>query len=277
MDSPIPAERLPKPLLNPFIAARKFQLTQHAPAEDLRPFIVNHWIVRWDLRGQPAYRQDILPYPCVNVAFEADRSVIAGVTRGRASRVIEGEGLAFGIKFKPGGFFPFFRQPISTLTDRLVPLATVFGPTALTAERRLLASPDAAVMVQIAEDFLRSLAPASDPHAIAVAEIVEAIGTDRAITAVNALEKRFGRSERTLQRLFSRYVGVSPKWVIRIYRLQEAADQMARGESVDSATLAAELNYHDQAHFIHDFKTVTGRTPAVYARDQRSEKILSKP
>ena len=32
--------------------------------------------------------------------------------------------------------------------------------------------------------------------------------------------------------------------------------------------MAAELGYTDQAHFTHDFRTVTGMTPGEYLKDQ---------
>jgi AraC-like DNA-binding protein len=73
-------------------------------------------------------------------------------------------------------------------------------------------------------------------------------------------------SKRTMQRLFSQYVGVSPKWVIKRYRLHDAAEQVASGSIEDWARLAAELGYFDQAHFIKDFKKLVGQTPGEYAR-----------
>jgi len=54
--------------------------------------------------------------------------------------------------------------------------------------------------------------------------------------------------------------------VIKRFRLQEAADKLAAGEVVNSAKMAHDLGYFDQAHFIKDFKSVIGRTPAEYAR-----------
>jgi AraC-like DNA-binding protein len=72
-----------------------------------------------------------------------------------------------------------------------------------------------------------------------------------------------GRSPRSLQRLFREYVGVSPKWVLQRLRLHEAAERMLEGR--DWAALALDLGYFDQAHFIHDFKAVTGRSPGEYA------------
>jgi len=39
-----------------------------------------------------------------------------------------------------------------------------------------------------------------------------------------------------------------------------------RGTSVDWAALAQDLGYHDQSHFIRDFRAQVGATPAAYAR-----------
>ena len=77
--------------------------------------------------------------------------------------------------------------------------------------------------------------------------------------------RRFGLSARSLQRLFRRYVGVGPKWVLQRYRLHEAAERIADGEGGDWAAFALELGYFDQAHFIKDFKALVGCSPAEYA------------
>jgi hypothetical protein len=65
---------------------------------------------------------------------------------------------------------------------------------------------------------------------------------------------RHAMSPRSLQRLFRRYVGVSPKWVLRRYQLHEAAERIAEGRDGGAAATAPELGYFDQAHFVRDFK-----------------------
>jgi AraC-like DNA-binding protein len=75
---------------------------------------------------------------------------------------------------------------------------------------------------------------------------------------------------RSLQQLFSEYVGVSPKWVIRRFRLHEAADSLAGGDEPDLAALAQRLGYFDQAHFTSDFRKLVGQTPADYRRRERA-------
>lgn len=54
--------------------------------------------------------------------------------------------------------------------------------------------------------------------------------------------------------------------MIKRFRLQEAAERIERDASVSLAELAAELGYFDQAHFIKDFKSVLGQSPAAYRR-----------
>jgi AraC-like DNA-binding protein len=73
-------------------------------------------------------------------------------------------------------------------------------------------------------------------------------------------------SERTLQRLFRDYIGLSPKWVLKRYRVHEAAERIASGEAPDAAWLAAVLGYSDQSHFIRDFSAQVGCSPGTYAR-----------
>ena len=109
----------------------------------------------------------------------------------------------------------------------------------------------------------------ADEHVLKVTEIVYRVAKERGILKVQDLVDRYGLNLRTLQRLFARYVGVSPKWVIQRYRLLEAAAQLATGESISQVELALSLGYSDQAHFIRDFKSMVGVSPAAYARAAR--------
>jgi hypothetical protein len=75
----------------------------------------------------------------------------------------------------------------------------------------------------------------------------------------------FNATERTLQRLFQRYVGASPRWVIKRYRAYEALDHLHDARPLQLAALAQHLGYFDQAHFANDFKSYIGRAPSEYA------------
>ena len=254
-------------ILNPKAAGIKFELTRHAPSTDLAFFVSRYWVIHWDL-AEP-YVQETLSYPCVNLVFERGNTRVWGIDSGRFARRLEGKGQVFGVKFRPGAFYPFLKTPISALTDRSISFFEVFGIDADPLETAMLTLDDAA-MIERVEDFLRERLPEHDPNVILVNEIVDCITADRKITKVDDIAATFGINKRSLQRLFSQYVGVSPKWVIQRCRLQEAAEQLASGEATDSAKLALDLGYFDQAHFIKDFKAVIGKSPAEYAKASTS-------
>jgi len=254
----------PRGVLYPHRRSDLGSLLRLAPSPDLAPFIAHYWIVTWDLRGHPPQTQETLPHPSVHIAIESGHSGIYGIVKGRFTRVIEGKGKVFGIKFRPGGFYPFLKSPVSRLTNRVVPLGDVFGAGGEALESTVLAKRSERAMIAVAEEFLRRQVPLCDASAEKIGQIVEQIAADRTITTVEIIARKSSLSVRSLQRLFSRYVGVSPKWVINRHRLHEVVDRLAKGETVDWTQLAFELGYFDQAHFIKDFKAIIGRTPGEY-------------
>jgi AraC-like DNA-binding protein len=176
-----------------------------------------------------------------------------------------------GVSFKPGAFFPFVHAPVSALTDTSISLFAAFGVEPTAVEEAIFAHEDETAIIECVEDFLRERLPERDEQVGLINRIVDRIIADREVTRVDHLVSRFKLSKRTLQRLFSQYVGVSPKWVIRRYRLQEAAERLAEGEEIDWPKLALDLGYFDQAHFINDFKAIIGNTPAEYVKRIRSD------
>ncbi|WII35896.1 helix-turn-helix domain-containing protein [Paenibacillus thiaminolyticus] len=249
---------------------QKFRISRHLPAPDLRPFIKHYWMIAWDLRGQSPYVQEVLQHPGVNLVFERDNTAVYGIVSGRSQRVLEGQGRVAGVLFQPGGFYPLYREPLSRLAVQSLPFRDVFGMDSGPLEQALFASEDGEAMSRIIDGFLRERLPEAEDNVKLVNRIVETVVDGRDITRVQVLAERFALHTRSLQRLFLHYVGVSPKWVIQRSRIHEAAGQAAAGALPDWAALAADLGYHDQAHFIKDFKAFVGVSPEEYARKLRS-------
>ncbi|OZI67280.1 AraC family transcriptional regulator [Bordetella genomosp. 11] len=269
MSQPPPrvAER-PKGVVDPALARRMFRLERYLPSPALSPHLDHFWLVEWDLRGKPDYTQRTLPYPCVNLVFDAGRTAIFGVMRGAFDYTLTGAGCVLGLRFRPGAFRALLKRPLHTITDRIVPLSEVFGVDAVAAERQVLGAGDDATMIAAAEAFLAPHATAGDPKVDELGGILAAIEGNPLLNRVEQLAGHTGLGMRTLQQLFSNYVGVSPKWVIRRYRLHEAADRLANGAAVDLADLAHALGYYDQAHFTRDFQKLVGRPPQAYREAQ---------
>jgi AraC-like DNA-binding protein len=69
---------------------------------------------------------------------------------------------------------------------------------------------------------------------------------------------------KTFVRRFREQVGLTPKRFARVRRMQRIIRSLRSGEAINWGQLAAQYEFSDQAHFIHDFRDLTGITPTAY-------------
>ena len=256
-----PAVGLLRPLVQPAV-----RLSRYYPSDDLAPFVDFYWIVRWTL-GDDSRVQETLPHPCVHLVVEQNASGLFGVVQGRFTKEIHGSGRAASVRFRPGGFAPFWRGSVRDLTGRVLSLHDAFGAPGVAYEQAMLAAPDDdATLVTLAEDFLRTRSPRGDEALALVSRAMSLLEQERRITRVGELAESLGVGVRALQRLFVERVGTSPKWAINRARLQDAAARVMAGEAVDWTRLALELGYFDQAHLIRAYRKIIGVPPGEHAR-----------
>jgi AraC-like DNA-binding protein len=241
-----------------------YRHVRHAPPEALQYWVEHFWLEEWEFRDDASQIREVLPHPSVQLVFAQGRSRIYGVQLGRFVRQLSGKDRILGIKFRPGAFYPFLRQSVSSIASRSIPVAQIFPDAEAAAEDVLTRSSELG-MVQAAARFMEAHLPALDPSVDFARRAVEEIIENPDVTRVQHLVARLDASERTLQRLFSRYVGASPRWVIKRYRVYEALEQLTHGRPPEFASLAQNLGYFDQAHFINDFKKLVGCAPREYA------------
>ncbi|MEU8900026.1 helix-turn-helix domain-containing protein [Nocardia sp. NPDC048505] len=259
-----------KGILHPAEQARHRVLNRLPVGPALTEFVDWYWSVRWDLRGREPYSAEVLSFPCVNVTFERDGARVGGFVNGVCTtkyiRELSGAGETFGVRFRAGGFGAFTGMDVGTLRDRVVDLTEVF-PDAAELSDRVLAEPTDEQRRALVEAYLAPRAAGADAAYRLVVRIVTAMAEDPELTRVDQVTERFDIPIRTLQRLFRRYVGAAPKWVLRRYRLQDGADLLAHGRTADLAALALDLGYFDQAHFSREFAAEVGMPPLEYARN----------
>jgi len=236
---------------------------RYPPPDALADWVEHFWLEGWELLGRTPQTRVVLPHPCVHLVFAPGRSRIYGVQLSRFTRELRGEDRILGIKFRPGAFYPFFKKPVSTIANTSA-LAQLVFPDAISAEMSVLACRDDDAMVEAAAKFLMAHVPPRDPSVDTVCGIVDEIVNDPSVTRVEHITQRCGLQERTLQRLFHRYVGASPRWVIKRYRVYDVLTQLSAGQPVAWATLAQDMGYFDQAHFNNDFKKLVGCSPGEY-------------
>lgn len=274
-------------ILAPAAMRRAVEFERFPPREELAGLVDWLWSVSFDLPPGAVHRQDVLPHPCLHVSVGntappgADPPPgpyplsprVVGVSTGVVTRVLSGRGWNVAAKSTIGGFGAFTTRPARELTGAEWPMGRILDVDATRLARDMADADTARQRADLVEDELLRLLQAADPKRVAGAREVAAVANrvveDRTIRRATDLAAIAGVTLRTLQRLFSHYVGMSPAGVIRRYRLLEAAELVRTGERVVWAQVADELGYADQAHLIRDFATTFGTTPEAYARAQR--------
>lgn len=243
------------------------------PASDfIADLITRYWFPVWSLTEPSTQRT--LQFPVCLIVISNSYARFYGVTRGLSQVVLEGDGWAAGVLFRPAAGRLLLGRPVSELVDDYVDLdalTTLDGAGLVTAVRAALAAEPGApashrAAIAAYEDAVAGFLPV-DQQGRLINAIIDWLADHPEVTRVADLADAFGLGERALQRLVENRVGLSPKWLIQRRRLHDAVAQLkAGGRSL--ADLAADLGYADQAHFTHDFRTVTGFTPGHYQADQ---------
>jgi AraC-like DNA-binding protein len=280
---PEPVERDSRGILDPWLLRQRVQLTRYPAHGVLAGLVDRFWAVRWDLPSGTVHQQQVLTHPGVNISVgNANVTPAArepgpvearlnGVARGLTTRVLVGQGWTVAALTWPGGLGAFISGPAADFTDRVVPLGEAISVEEAALIDQMLGQPEEAARVEM---LAAALEQAVDPERVTpasqVAEAARLAEVNREVRRLADLCQLAGLGQRTLQRMFLQYAGVSPTWVIRRYRLLEAAESVREGNRVSWAEVAAGLGYADQAHLTRDFRAAIGQTPAAYAQAQGS-------
>ena len=92
---------------------------------------------------------------------------------------------------------------------------------------------------------------------------------DASVQPVRAIAMDSDLSERTIQLRFRKYLGYSPKELLRFLRFKKViADILNKKDNeVDWFGLVVEFGYHDQSHLIKDFHHYLGTSPQKFVKD----------
>lgn len=190
-------------------------------------------------------------------------SFAAGLFAGPVTIDSFGASHCIQVNFTPLGARRFLRMPMSALTDRMVALDDVLGVEGNALRDELGAAPDWEARFDIAEAFvLRRLAGAGAPSP-EIAWAFDRIATTGGQARVAAIADKIGWSRKHLARRFAEEVGLGPKSVSRIVRLNRAITA-ARAGSGGWAGIAADCGYADQAHMVREFRELAGASPTAF-------------
>lgn len=253
----------------------------YTPNPELLDFVKCYWT----LTAPPTEdRQRIVPDGCMEMIFHCGdlyrqylpdgSSVIQPrcFVFGQITQPLEiaptGNTNIFSVRFHPNGFLPFATNSIKNMENRTTDLKTLFGDAGSQVGEQIVNAVDTHQRIGFIESFLLAQLQTQETTDRIAALSVQTLLKLNGQLSVDELADQVQINRRQLERKFATVIGMSPKQLAKIIRLQSTL-KMMEDQRFDSLTeLAYENGYFDQAHFIKDFKEFTGVTPSEFYANQ---------
>jgi hypothetical protein len=144
-----PKTEKPRGVLKQSAPAGEIVHQRYQPSAELAGYVEHFWSVHWELDPGAIQKVETLPHPSVHLVFEQGATVLEGIRKAAFSRVLQGKGFVFAVKFRPASFHDFYEKPLTSITNRSMDPAKVFGASFLDLEANVLrASPPAERLAQ---------------------------------------------------------------------------------------------------------------------------------
>ncbi len=251
----------------------------YEPSNDLKHFVNCYWTLEFPKEENPQ-KQTIVPDGHIEMIFHygdlykqyLDIGNILIQPRcfviGQLTQPLEieptGETGIFSIRFQHYGFLAFATIPLKEMENKAISLEILFGKDGQDIEKKILNAKSTQHRIELVELFLTKRLVDIKTIDRIVKSTVETILTANGQTQIEKLAAQININRRQLERKFSSAIGLSPKQLSKTIRLQATLKMLLNKQFTSLTALAYQGEYYDQAHFIKDFKELTGFTPKEF-------------
>lgn len=252
----------------------------YKPHEALESIVKFYWTleVPFDPKNQ---KQKIIPDGCIEMTFnfgdkikrytsENDfilhpNAMVMGQRTKSYYILPVGNVDTFAICFNPIGFANFVKTPLENLVDKETPISKLFEPTeSYELEQQMIQAIDTQKRIDCIEAFLLKKLNEKNTITNIVKSTVDTLLKTNGTAPINVILKDGVSKRRQLERHFRKQVGISPKQLGKVIRLQTTLNLLLNKKSETLTDIAYESEYFDQSHFIKDFKELVGVTPKEF-------------
>ncbi len=241
---------------------------EYQPVAELSEYVECFWTHETGTR-QMSHR--VLPDGCSDILLtrprEGQPELLLVGTMTRAAVFDLPQGWFLGVRFRPGMAPSLTHLPGKESVDQRLPLAEVWGAKAIHLSERLLVSSSIKESIALIEAELTAELKNQSGNrrsANSAQRVLQWAEEARGIVRVDDLADLSGLSTRQLRRLCLDLTGLTPKQLCRAIRFRYAAVQAQLARRGEWAQVALDCGYYDQAHFINEFRALSGLTPSEY-------------
>lgn len=246
------------------------------PPLSLSGLIDCYWVV--ESNDQTIQSQKIIPdgYPeiifhyddpyRINISGEWElqsHTLLAGQIRNHFLLENTGASGMIGVKFKPAGITELFSISMKDFTDVVVDLDSVLGEEFQSISEFMLSQTPYSKKIDQLNYFFLEKKNKMKKNGNEVREALDIIFRENGVISVSELISELAINERKIERLFNKFVGLTPKFYSRIIRFNYIF-QLIQKQQLSWSEVAHLSGYYDQSHFISNFQEFTGEDPSSY-------------
>ena len=250
------------------------------PSDILANYIKQYWVLEaMDSEGEICER--VIPTGNIELMFhykkpfmtknlndsseKQPRSFISGISSTYSDISTCGDSGMIAVTFFPAGASNFFIFPMLEIENTTVDLCDIYGERFRLVEEEIGSALNLPQKISIIERFLlEKLSPVHKNDLSLIREGVTLINQSKGQIGNRYLADKLCLSPKSMERKFSDLLGKTPKQFIRIVRFQEVLKDLAKDDPILLTEFAHKNGYFDQAHFIKDFKSLSGYTPKEF-------------
>ncbi|MHA4842770.1 helix-turn-helix domain-containing protein [Flavitalea antarctica] len=170
----------------------------------------------------------------------------------------------------PSAINSLFGIRSNEVTDDCIDLRLLPAAKLLSDYQKLIETRDPLKQIEIISNYLAAVAKSTPTNADSIVHYaLEHIIAAGGQASLRALRKQLNVTERTFERRFEQFVGVSPRLFSRICQFKSSMQQLDHQRFNKLSDIAYYNGFADQSHFIRSFRQFTGLSPLQYLRKEK--------
>jgi AraC-like DNA-binding protein len=167
------------------------------------------------------------------------------------------------VRFFPWGGYHYFDKPIADFVNRTIDIDHVWDDHAAIASQ-MMSAPSMQERVDVVQHYLTVQLSRFRKEEPEVDAAVRIIRDTRGQLRIEDVAGQIGWTQRHLSRRFTATVGVTPKFFSRVTRFLALCHRLRENDTTSLTALSHECGFHDQSHFIREFRKFSGFTPSEF-------------
>ncbi|WP_118975613.1 helix-turn-helix domain-containing protein [Taibaiella koreensis] len=254
---------------------------QLLPPESLRTYVRYYWVLEYTARDGLPHAFAPLADGCPGLIYQqSDTGVyfdregktlppvfLYGQTIRPAAICMMGRFRMIGACLAPDALRSVFGLNAAELTDTCTDLDAIAARRGIHLSERMLYSLNIPSQLGVLSAYLEEEIGKNKRQSDALTQqALLLILQSRGAVSLRELQRQANLSERTFERRFNQYVGISPKLFAKVCRFQSSLVQLKSNRYEKLSDIAYDNGFADQSHFIRTFKEFAGYAPYEFQR-----------